>query len=236
MGLFNKALNGLIVLYKSILDFLYPPLCFTCDKRLKENERLICGQCWSSFTSHKGGIKIERKKIAVPGRIAFSECYALYTYSDKALKLIHTFKYSRKKSLSKQIGKDIGNLLTNNGFNTSYDYMLPIPLHKSKERERGFNQSDLLCREASQISELPYCSDIAVRTKNNKPQSHLSYKERIENVRNIFKIKTPEKVINKNIIVIDDIITTGLTVNSLCDELKKCGAKNVICISVIHPG
>ena len=235
MDLFKNPLNWLTILYRSILDFLYPPICYICDSRLKESERLICRQCWSGFSSYKGGIKIERKNLSVPGRKSFSECFALYTYSDKTLKLIHTFKYSKKKSLAKEIGKDLRHLLINNGFNSSFDYMLPIPLHKSKERERGFNQSDLLCRSASEESGLPFFSDIAVRIKNNKPQSHLSYRERIENVKNIFRIKTPDKVINKNIIVIDDIITTGLTVNSLCDELKKSGAKNIICICVIHP-
>jgi len=232
---FMKVWESLKYLYKSFFDFIYPPFCYTCDERLKENERLVCEKCWKSFKPYEGGIKIEKKKLNIPGKTNFSECYSIYNYNEKTLKLIHIFKYSKKSSLSIRMGKKLGEVIKKNNFEKKFDMIIPVPLHKSRERERGFNQSDLLSRFASSESGTPLFKNIVIRTKNNKSQSQLSYKERIENVKNIFRVKQPEMIKDKKIILIDDIITTGLTVNSCCGELKKHGAKDIICMAIIHP-
>lgn len=235
LPIIKKSFKGITYLYKSFLDFIYPPFCYTCEERLKEDEHLICNKCWTGFKSFEGGIKIEKKDLHLSGKSYFSDGYSIYKYSDKTLKLIHVFKYNRKSSLSNIIGKELGMVLKKNNFDKSFDMIIPIPLHKSRERERGFNQSELISKSASLESGLPLCNDAVIRIKNNKSQSLLSYKERIENVKNIFKVKSPDKIKDKKIILIDDIITTGLTVNSCCEELKKQGAKEIICVAVIHP-
>ncbi|NVM01275.1 MAG: ComF family protein [Candidatus Helarchaeota archaeon] len=231
----RKTREGLKYLYKSLLDFIYPPFCYACEERLKESERLICEKCWNSFKVYEGGIKIEKKDLRLLGKTHFSECYAIYNYNVKTLKLIHVFKYSAKSSLSVRMGKELGAVIKKNIFERKFDMIIPVPLHKSRERERGFNQSDLLSRVASSESGIPLFNDIVIRIKNNKSQSQLSFKERIVNVKNIFRVKHPEMIKDKGIILIDDIITTGLTVNSCCGELKKYGAKEIICMAVIHP-
>ena len=151
------------------------------------------------------------------------------------MKLIHVFKYYKKSSLSIRIGKDFGDVIRKNNFEKKYDMIIPVPLHKSRERERGFNQSNLICKQAASISGLPLLNDVIIRKKNSKSQSQLAYKERIENVKNIFNIKSPRKIKGRKIILIEDIITTGLTVNSCCSELKKHGAEEILCLAVIHP-
>ncbi len=222
-------------LYKSFINFLYPPFCYTCDKRLMDEEKLICETCWKSFKSFEGGIKIDRKDLKLPSGKNFTECHTIYYYNDKTLKLIHVFKYYKKSSLSIRIGKDFGDVIRKNNFEKKYDMIIPVPLHKSRERERGFNQSNLICKQAASISGLPLLNDVIIRKKNSKSQSQLAYKERIENVKNIFNIKSPRKIKGRKIILIDDIITTGLTVNSCCSELKKHGAEEILCLAVIHP-
>ncbi len=232
---FRKSRQSIKFLYNSFLDFLYPPFCYTCDERLNEKEELVCERCWSSFRFYEGGIRIEKKDLMLGAKRNFSDCYAMYYFDDKTLKLIHFFKYYRKSSLSSRIGKDLGEIIKNNNFEKTFDMIISVPLHKTKERERGFNQSCLISEYASSISGLPLSDNIVIRKKNNKSQSQLTYKERIENVRDIFEVKYPEKINGKRIILIDDVITTGLTVNSCCGELKKHRAGEIFCLCVIHP-
>ena len=231
----NKTQQYTKYFYDCFFDFLYPPYCYTCDKRLDEKEKLICETCWKSFKSHKYGIKIKNEDLKMSGKKNFADCYTIYNYSDKSLKLIHIFKYYRKSSLSVRIGKDFGEVIKKNKLEKKFDMIIPVPLHKSRERERGFNQSYLISKYASSISGLPLFNNVIIRKKNNKSQSLLTYNERIENVKNIFKVKFPEKINGKKIIIIDDIITTGLTVNSCCRELKKFNAGEIICLAAIHP-
>ena len=113
-ALSNKFQNTATTFYKSILDFLYPPYCYTCEERLKNNEKLICERCWKNFKQYKSGIKIDKKDLHMHGRAHFDECYTAYRYNEKTLDLIHIFKYYRKKSLSVRIGNELGTVTTNN--------------------------------------------------------------------------------------------------------------------------
>lgn len=108
-----------------------------------------------------------------------------------------------------------------------FDFMVPIPLHPTRKRERGYNQSFLLASQLSRIFNINLNINLLIKTKNTKNQSLLSKKERWTNITGAFKIKNPNEVNNKSILLIDDLLTTGATSSEAAKALKSAGAKTV---------
>ena len=112
-------------------------------------------------------------------------------------------------------------------FIKSYDIIIPVPIHKKRKKERGYNQSELIVQELSRRIGIKYYKNILVKTKNNKPQSTLSKEMRKENTENVYKLAEKEKINNKKVLLFDDIYTTGATANSCIQELKKAKTKKI---------
>ena len=104
-----------------------------------------------------------------------------------------------------------------------YDIIVIVPISKQRKKERGYNQSELIAREISKITKVPIAQKILYKTKNNVPQSSLNKKQREENAKGVYKAKNTQKVINKKILLIDDIYTTGNTLNECAYALKQIG-------------
>ncbi len=112
-------------------------------------------------------------------------------------------------------------------FIESYDIIIPVPIHKKRMKERGYNQSELIAQELSKMANIKCYKDILIKIRNNKPQSTLNGKMRKENAKNVYKLEKIEKITNKRILLFDDIYTTGATVNSCIQELKKVKVKQI---------
>jgi len=112
-------------------------------------------------------------------------------------------------------------------FFKKYDIICSVPISKSRKRKRGYNQSELIAKKISKITLLHFEKNIIMKVKNNTPQSKLNKKQRQENVKNVYKIQNQQKIKNKNILLFDDIYTTGATVNECAKVLKNAGCKNV---------
>jgi len=138
--------------------------------------------------------------------------------------LIEKFKYQRQRAVVKFFKNYIVNLLDEN-----YDFIIPVPLHPLKEKERGFNQSLLIAELIKEELQVPIVTEGIVRTKYTKTQTKLSRKEREENVKNAFNIKSVKRFIGKKLLIVDDVYTTGSTVRSLA----KCFPKEVSRIDVL---
>ncbi|HEX9911635.1 MAG TPA: ComF family protein [candidate division Zixibacteria bacterium] len=141
--------------------------------------------------------------------------------------LLHHFKYKRKISLGKELGKRLGELLIQDKFLKDYDYLLPVPLHRSKERERGYNQSKILAEEISELTFLPLLDKVLMRKKNTRDQTNLNAEERERNVRGAFIVRDKLVLKGKRIILVDDVMTTGATLKECSRVLKEAGVKEV---------
>jgi len=130
--------------------------------------------------------------------------------------LIEKFKYQRQRAVVKFFKNYIVNLLDEN-----YDFIIPVPLHPLKEKERGFNQSLLIAELIKEELQVPIVTEGIVRTKYTKTQTKLSRKEREENVKNAFNIKSVKRFIGKKLLIVDDVYTTGSTVRSLAKSFPK---------------
>ena len=106
-------------------------------------------------------------------------------------------------------------------FVKSYDIIFPVPIHKKRMKERGYNQSELISRELASTLDLEIYTNVLVKVKNNKPQSILTQKEREENTKNVYKLANSEKIYNKKVLIFDDVYTTGATINACIKEIEK---------------
>lgn len=157
----------------------------------------------------------------------FNEHMYLYAYDGIIRSLILKYKFQEKTYLYKIFLKNLKNNKKIYLFLKKYDIIIPVPISKKREKQRGYNQSSLLAKEISKDFNIKYNEKILMKDIHTEPQSSLSKEDRIKNVKNVYSVKNSEKIINRNILLIDDIYTTGNTVNECSRVLKQSGAKNI---------
>ena len=234
-----------IYLYNLVLDTLFPwqclncktevlndyPLCETCLRKINCNNEFVCPVCLKQIPD----LKIKHSYCK---KFTFLDALGVVAnYHQPILKeTIHYFKYKKIKNLEKPLAflliEFLKNSLLFNEILKNYKekiLVIPLPLHSKKKEERGFNQSALLALKISQFFNLEYREDILKRTKNTAPQAQIEDKiERMKNVCDAFEVVKNEFLKNKIIILVDDVYTTGATLNEASKVLKQNGAKKVI--------
>jgi ComF family protein len=215
-----------------ILQFVYPPLCLACGETLEGHERLVCGSCWQSIeTVHAEDDEYQRflAKLTSDGIISglFSPFY--FEKEGKLQTIIHGLKYQGYTSLGVKAGRKVGDRIESANDLPKADVLLPVPLHPLKKRERGYNQSELICQGIQEVTRIPVRADLLRRRKYTVSQTQLSFDERKENVGDAFEIneKRRDDISGKSFIIVDDVITTGSTINACANALAAAGAKSV---------
>jgi len=202
----------------NVLELLYPShvACCVCDKEAHfENLPYICDECKSKlhFLNGKKLVKTENNEITV---------HYAFDYDDIIKDLIHGFKYNGKRYKAKSLAYYLKKIIETE--NIEYDMIIPVPLHKNRQEQRGYNQCALLCKEVDKNAN-KYTEGLK-RIKDTKMQTLISGEERLTNLIGAFEINTD--VYNKRILLIDDIVTTGSTMKECTQILYKNGANIVI--------
>ena len=215
-----------------VLDFIYPPICFGCGGYLSALERLVCDRCWQGLEMVYSGdetFKEFARSVSAEGIISRLVSPFYFEKDGKLQSVIHALKYQGYSSLGVKAGRLVGRLITTDPEVSSSDFLIPVPLHPLKKRERGYNQSDFICRGIQEITGIPIRRDILHRWKYTVSQTQLSSTERIENVGDAFGVdkKKDEEITGKVFILVDDLITTRSTMNACAKELQKAGARRV---------
>jgi len=242
-------LSFLIKAKNFILDILFPPICLNCKGGLTRNEYL-CDTCYNSIRLNTSLFcPVCRLRLAENKKICGHTKYLLGAagnYNDMAIRnLIHYFKYNSFENLTPILGEILLKYIKNclpagrhDKLKIENFVIVPIPLHRVKERQRGFNQSKLLAEYIAQKISAPQnlkIVDALKRIKNTKPQAQCKNNEsRTENIKDCFKIKdlAIESIKNKNILLIDDVFTTGSTINEAVKILKQNGCRKIIALVV----
>ena len=217
---------------KSIFDFFLPRICPGCNKKLSVEEKPVCVDCLSSILiADEDRLENEFNKNFGSTKV-IKYFYSKYVFeTDKTLQqIIHALKYKKQFKLGVFLGE-----LVAEGIKTKdwqIDLIIPIPIHHLKKAERGYNQSDYLAKGLSKSLNIPYSGKSIKRTKYTDSQTKLKMKERALNVSNAFKVRQPKKVSGKNILVVDDVCTTGATLLECGIALNKSGASSVYACSV----
>lgn len=224
-------------------DILFPPICLNCQKHLsisgKEN-KLICEQCLSLIKINNTLFcPVCRARLAENKKICHKNALYLLgaagNYDDPILQnLIHYFKYKKFSNLTPLLGetliKYLNNLFGNWNLEIRNFIIIPIPLHLHRERERGFNQAKLLAKTMTDYFNLPLI-DALKRIRNNEPQVKIKgLEKRTKNISGCFKIENSELINGKNIILVDDVFTSGATMNEAVKVLKSANAKKIIAL------
>lgn len=215
-----------IFLIKKLERLVFPPCCLICGKLLSE---IYCKDCEKRI-SEKLNLKIENKDKK---NYYFEKHIYLFTYKDEIRNLILDYKFNDKSYLYELFSK----IITKNekicGILEKYDIIIPVPIHKKRKQKRGYNQSELITREISKkIPSLIHENTALQKTEHNVEQSSLSKEQRKQNVKNVYKIINKEKIENKNIVLFDDIYTTGNTVNEISKILKQNGANKILVLTI----
>ena len=224
--------------FEKILEYIFLPTCGVCGKL---GEGYLCKKCRNELLKYMI-LKREKSDILVNLENKFTrninnpefsnlsnriEKMNIFEYKETIRKLILQYKFNDKSYLYKTFCEFIVNQEKIVDFIKSYDIIIPVPIHKLRMRERGYNQSELIVKELAKICKIDFSNDVLIKIKNNKVQSTLSKKERKENTKNVYKIINLEKINNKKVLIFDDVYTTGATINSCIEEMKGARPKKI---------
>lgn len=209
-------------LLNDLLGLFYPELCITCGNRLITQEKYVCLKCWADLPENNFHLEPENKVAHLFwGRIHLENAtsFFLFRKGSRYQKLIHFIKYEGLKELGFDAGARLGNKLTHSPFYQSVDVIVPVPLHKRKLRKRGYNQSEWIARGLSESMKRPVSVDNLFRKTYTSTQTKKNRIERWENVKDVFGVRQPEEFSGKHILLVDDVVTTGATLESCAAQL-----------------
>lgn len=212
----------------AFIDFLYPPYCIFCDSDLTDGRLLLCDRCWDSIPRFPQNEKIIlelREKLG--DDLMLMDAFTPWTFNEKIQYIIHQLKYNHHRKISESIGIRLAQFLRDVYIFNNIDIIIPVPLHHSRQRKRGYNQSELIGRAMAGTLNIPLHSDCLKRSRNTKSQTKLNIHQRLENVSNAFVVTNVDEIHGKSILLIDDVITTGSTINACAAQLIRHGAEHV---------
>ncbi len=208
----------------NFLELIYPSQCITCGERLNSQEKYVCMNCWmdmpvSRFKDETGNKVAQLFWGRVP--IEFATSYFQYRKGSRYQKLIYSIKYKGLKELGLEAGKRFGDFLLHNGATDSIDIIIPVPLHKRKQKKRGFNQSEWIASGIASVLQKPVVTGNLFRLVYTATQTRKNRYERWQNVEGIFGLRHPEALSGKHVLLVDDVVTTGSTLEACACELVK---------------
>lgn len=217
-------MNDIKYLLDDFLSLFYPRVCQACENSLYKGEEVICTNCIyhlprTDYHQHydnplmqyfRGNVKID----------AAASCY-YFNKGMKIQKMIHRFKYKGQKEIGSKIGELYGFELLKSSLFQAVDIILPVPLHISRLRSRGYNQSDYFAQGLSKSMNIPSLPDCLKRSKKTETQTRKSRFSRWQNVEEVFFVAHPADIAGKHILLVDDVITTGSTLSACAETLIK---------------
>jgi ComF family protein len=226
-----------VSILRPFYEFIYPPTCFGCERRLGDGERKVCTACWASIRriSHEDPLYQEMlKKFAADGHIAGLVSAFHFEREGVLQSLLHQLKYDGMTSLGIELGKRLGESVHLLPGSLPVSSIVPVPLHPTKKRERGYNQSECICKGMSSVTGMPVLPSLLERKKYTRSQTQLNAEERKENMSNAFAVHSTwlSSIRDQTFLLVDDVITTGSTMEACAHVLMQNGAKGVIACSV----
>ena len=211
-------------LWDDFISLLFPRLCYGCGNQLLRNEALICTECYVIIPRTNYHLNLDNPVAQLFwGRCLLEKAaaFSFYTIGSRIRNLIHNLKYSGIKEIGIELGRIYSLSLNATDFFNGMDLIIPVPLHPSKKRKRGFNQSDCISLGISEITGLPVDTESLRRITLTSTQTKKTRYERWTNVEGIFRVSDPELLKGKHILLVDDVITTGSTIESCANEILK---------------
>lgn len=222
-------------LWDDFISLLFPRLCYGCGDYLLRNEEILCTACYVVIPRadfhNKPGNPVEQLfwgRCKIEKAAAFS----FYNKGSRIRNLIHNLKYKGIREIGMELGRMYGRSLEDSGFLSDIDMIIPVPLHPVKKRTRGFNQSDLIAEGIASVSGIRVEGSVLVRVRDTSTQTRRSRYDRWTNVEGIFDVKDSDLLKGRHILLVDDVITTGSTIESCANEILRIEDARVSVVAV----
>jgi len=218
------------VFLQDFVGLLFPEVCLSCGQALYKGEDQLCMHCIFQLPKtnfHKDPMNEVRIKFIGKIELEHAFTYLRFTKKGNVQKILHQIKYRNKPELAKKMGKWFGRDLKEDDFDSKFDLIIPIPLHKSRLRKRGYNQSDYFARGISEALNVPWSSAVVKRKIKSGTQTRKSRVDRWENVANIFEVVDQDKIFGQRILLVDDVITSGATLEACGMQLIQNNCKSL---------
>ena len=215
--------------YADLLNLIWPKVCACCGNRLFKNEDTICFLCLANIPRTNYHMWIENNFHQLfwgKTEVKYATAYYYFNKHSKYRHLIHKLKYHSQPNIGIKLGLEMGYELKHSVFN-NIDLIIPVPLHPKRQFKRGYNQSTMIAIGLGKAMEKPIDDKSLIRNIETQTQTKKNRYERFENVSSIFLVKNKVAIQNKHILLVDDVVTTGATLESCITELQNSGAKFV---------
>lgn len=220
--------------FADFVSLFFPEYCLGCSGGLVKGEEILCTTCLTNlpWTDH---LQVDDNPLKEKfiGRIPLRAAWAFLRFRKTGIvqHLLHQLKYNNQPEVGIRLGRLFGSELKNT--NSGLDLIVPLPLHSSRQRSRGYNQSAKIAEGLSQSLEIPFSSTVCSRLKKTESQTTKTKAERWENVDAAFLVKDENAIRGKRILLVDDVITTGATIEACGRQLLKAGCSelSIACIA-----
>jgi len=221
---------------EDFISLFFPRYCLACSGSLVKGEQILCTACLSDLPKTNYHLFHENPiKNRLIGRLPLKYGWAFLKFRKSGIvqHLLHQLKYNNHPEIGVRLGQAYGLELLRSGFHREFDLIIPVPLHTSRKRQRGYNQSSKFAAGLSLAMNIPWDESISVRMHSSVTQTNKSKVERWENVKNVFSVETNKTIQGKRILLVDDVITTGATLEACGQHLISCGCSelSVACIA-----
>lgn len=210
---------------EEITHFFYPNSCPVCQTKLLPKEMGVCLQCIYKLPKTNNFEEVNNfGEVLLAGRFPFERVssFAFFTKEGLLQSLIHELKYNNKPIIGNLLGTLFGADLLGSNFLQPIDVIVPVPLHPKKKLIRGYNQAEAFAQGISKATSLPVSVDELIRVVNNPTQTNRTKSQRWDNVKGIFDVKSKDAFHNKHVLLVDDVITTGSTLEACVNALLQC--------------
>ena len=206
-----------------LINLFYPRVCVACGETLLKNEDTVCLKCRNLLprTGYENNPDNPLAQMFY-GRASFHAVTACFFFakSGKVQHIIHQLKYKGNKEAGLFLGQQLGESLKEAPLFQGIDYLIPVPLHPKREKQRGYNQSLMICRGINEVTGIPIGDKYLIRGVYTETQTHKSADDRFKNVKDIFELRHADELQGKHLLIIDDVLTTGATLESCAHALE----------------
>ncbi|MES2417247.1 MAG: phosphoribosyltransferase family protein [Bacteroidota bacterium] len=223
-------MNSIKRITSDVIGLLFPELCAGCSLTLYYGERTICEHClydlpYTDFHINKNNPVAQQFWGRVPVEAAMAMLY--FRKGTKVQSLIHHLKYKGQSEVGFKLGGLLGARLMLSEQYKAIDYIIPVPLHLKKERIRGYNQSIFIAEGIAQVLQIPVKTAYLFRNKLTESQTQKSRYIRYQNMESVFSVRQPEQINQKHILLVDDVLSTGATLEACGNSLLHSGIKKL---------
>ena len=227
----------LTALLREFSSLFFPLVCVPCGDKLLAQEKSICLACLCKLpktNNFKEPDNVLEQLMA--GRFPFERIasYCIFVKKGTLAPLIHHLKYRNRDDIGILLGEMYGEELLGSDFLQPINLIVPVPLHSKKKRQRGYNQAEMIAKGLSNVTSIPVSTENLIRTIHNPTQTKFDKTRRWKNVKDIFTVKNPEAFQGKHILLVDDVITTGSTLEGCGVALQACHDVKISIATIGH--